>query len=290
MIFLPRPYEGMQRAKKSEALITQMTQSGKHNFESPCRRWWWVRVALSVPRTKTRIAAWAERRHIVRKHLYFLFLFPFLPALSLFMLASDWLASASVHNSNSKRSAYDALWVFHMQRAQDKNESRTGELERFDLTPPQRLNFLPEWAEKQRRWKHFFVPESVVVVFISFLLFFKLEQFQLSSACDHKRPSLLGLVAVNVLQRFQLFNQGLVLVFQHGHAVFQTFDILFLFPAALTGCFPAEERRRRRVRNVVESGFIRFPLFVMSTLKGKVLQTKKSQNFSSTLWPSAPLV
>lgn len=48
-------------------------------------------------------------------------------------------------------------------------------------------------------------------------------------------------MAVNVLQSLQLFNQGLVLVFQHGNPVFQTFDVLLLFPATLAGSLPGQE-------------------------------------------------
>lgn len=45
----------------------------------------------------------------------------------------------------------------------------------------------------------------------------------------------LGLVAVKVFQRLQLLDQRLVLVFQDGHAVLQTLDVLFLLPATLAG-------------------------------------------------------
>ena len=56
----------------------------------------------------------------------------------------------------------------------------------------------------------------------------------------HRPPLLLGLMAVKVFQRFQLLDQGLVLVLQHGHAVLQTPDVLFLFPAAFSSCLPEE--------------------------------------------------
>lgn len=50
-------------------------------------------------------------------------------------------------------------------------------------------------------------------------------------------------MAVDVLERFQLLDQGLVLVFQHGHPVLQAFDVLLLLPAALAGRLPGGESR-----------------------------------------------
>lgn len=72
-----------------------------------------------------------------------------------------------------------------------------------------------------------------------FVCVFLLQQ-SVNGAVSGPGP-LLGFVAVNVLQCLQLFDQGLVLVFQHGHAVLQTLDVLLLFPAALSGRLPGEE-------------------------------------------------
>lgn len=48
-------------------------------------------------------------------------------------------------------------------------------------------------------------------------------------------------VTVKVLKRFELLDERFVLILQHGHSVFQTFNILFLFPAALPCCLPVVE-------------------------------------------------
>lgn len=69
---------------------------------------------------------------------------------------------------------------------------------------------------------------------------FVLESFWAGTGALPSPPPLLGLVAVKVFQCFQLLDQGLVLVLQHGHAVLQTPHVLFLFPAALSSCLPEE--------------------------------------------------
>lgn len=83
----------------------------------------------------------ALERCMFRKHLYFLFLF------------LHQQPASPVHSSNSKRSAYDTR-VFTCRRAQDRNESETGEA-RAVQTPGLRLE--PGLSEQrwQRRSKHF---------------------------------------------------------------------------------------------------------------------------------------
>ena len=49
---------------------------------------------------------------------------------------------------------------------------------------------------------------------------------------------LLRFVAVQVFECFQFLDKGFVLVFQHGHAVLQTLDVLLLLPATLPGRLP----------------------------------------------------
>lgn len=48
-------------------------------------------------------------------------------------------------------------------------------------------------------------------------------------------------VTIKVLKRFELLDERFVLILQHGHSVFQTFNVLFLFPAALPCCLPVVE-------------------------------------------------
>lgn len=45
-------------------------------------------------------------------------------------------------------------------------------------------------------------------------------------------------VAVDIFKSFELLNESLVLVFQHGDAVLQTLHIFFLFPATFSGRLP----------------------------------------------------
>lgn len=48
-------------------------------------------------------------------------------------------------------------------------------------------------------------------------------------------------VTVKVLKRFKLLDECFVLILQHSHSVFQTFHVLFLFPAAFPRCLPVVE-------------------------------------------------
>ena len=43
---------------------------------------------------------------------------------------------------------------------------------------------------------------------------------------------------VKLFERFELFNEGLVLVLEHGDPVLQTLDVLLLLPPALPGRLP----------------------------------------------------
>lgn len=77
---------------------------------------------------------------------------------------------------------------------------------------------------------------------VFFFLVFFFVCLKVSLVFGHQQQLLLSFVAVNVFQGFELLNQGLVLVFQNCHAVFQTLDVLLLFPATFTSCFPEAER------------------------------------------------
>lgn len=102
-------------------------------------------------------------------------------------------------------------------------------------------NTRPERAHQQRQ------PEQLVF-FFKILLFVPPSSSSFKFCCSSAAqsdapvdsPPLLSFVAVDVLQRFQLLDQRLVLVLQHGHAVLQTLDVLLLFPAALTGRLSAQ--------------------------------------------------
>jgi hypothetical protein len=45
------------------------------------------------------------------------------------------------------------------------------------------------------------------------------------------------LTAVKFLERLELLNQGLVLVFEYGYSILQTFDVFLLFPATFSSRF-----------------------------------------------------
>lgn len=51
-------------------------------------------------------------------------------------------------------------------------------------------------------------------------------------------------MAVKVFEGLEFLNEGLVLVFEHSHTVFKTFDILLLLPATLPGGFPGTNTRQ----------------------------------------------
>lgn len=46
------------------------------------------------------------------------------------------------------------------------------------------------------------------------------------------------LTAVQFLERFELLNQGLVLVFEHGYSILQTFNVFLFFSATFSSRFP----------------------------------------------------
>lgn len=50
--------------------------------------------------------------------------------------------------------------------------------------------------------------------------------------------SIVLLLAVELLEGFELLYQGLVLVFQHGHSVLQALDVFFLLAPTLSGRLP----------------------------------------------------
>lgn len=137
-----------------------------------------------------------------------------------------------------------------MQRPQDKNESEKLASSSCSNIPGT-LQSKPGLSEQRNKDGRSSFCSRVFSVLFCFVLFFL--RFA-AAVCKRRRlqpvttkqPPLLSFVAVNVLQCFQLFNQGLVLVFQHSHAVFQTFDVLFLFPAALASCLPGEGKRKKR--------------------------------------------
>lgn len=59
-----------------------------------------------------------------------------------------------------------------------------------------------------------------------------------SNNCGSMRTrgsSIVLLLAVELLQRLELLDQGLVLVLQHGHSVLQALDVLLLLAPALAG-------------------------------------------------------
>lgn len=54
---------------------------------------------------------------------------------------------------------------------------------------------------------------------------------------------LLRFVAVQVFEGFKFLDEGFVLVLQHGHAVLQTLDVLFLLPTTFTCCLSVNNIR-----------------------------------------------
>lgn len=171
------------------------------------------------------------RSDVFRKHLRLVFLF----LLLLFFFRWPSLAGLAVHLAS--------LTTLHMQTAQDKNKSKP-----VWILHASAFGLNQAWASKETKtFKAVFVLKSVFVCFGFF--WFAVAVCNLSVVCGHKHPLLLRFVAVNVLQGFQLFNQRLVLVFQHGHAVFQTFDVLFLFPATLACRLPAGRGGEKPVSN-----------------------------------------
>lgn len=60
-------------------------------------------------------------------------------------------------------------------------------------------------------------------------------------------PPLLCFVAVQVFEGFELLDERLVLVLQHGHAVLQTLDVLLLLPATFPCRLPVERQGQRQV-------------------------------------------
>lgn len=67
-----------------------------------------------------------------------------------------------------------------------------------------------------------------------------------SQTADHS-PFLL---AVKLLQRFQFFYQGLVLVFQDGYAILKTLDILLFLPTALSCCLPRNPTKKELMKQI----------------------------------------
>ena len=57
---------------------------------------------------------------------------------------------------------------------------------------------------------------------------------------------------VEFLQLLEFLDERFVLVLQHGNAVFQTLDVLFLLPSAFAGGLPEKEKLARSIM---------FPLF-----------------------------
>jgi hypothetical protein len=51
-------------------------------------------------------------------------------------------------------------------------------------------------------------------------------------------------MAIKIFEGLELLNEGLVLVFKHGHTIFKTFDIFFLLPATFPGSFPGTNTRQ----------------------------------------------
>lgn len=159
-----------------------------------------------------------------RKHLLLLFLSP--PPFD--RLSSVDLASRTTATASAE---FTTLGNLHMQRAQVKSKSKTGKLTLSEIsTTLYNFGIRQAWVSKETK--------TIKAVYFLFCSPFFPDMLQQSMKC----LQLLGFVTVNVLQCFQLFDQCLVLVFQHSYAVFQTFDVFFLFPAALARCLPAEKR------------------------------------------------
>lgn len=127
-----------------------------------------------------------------------------------------------------------------MQKAQNKNKKNWQAEAVWTLQDTSAFGVNQAWVSKETKtFKAVFVLESI--------FWNAVAVYNLSLVCGRKRPLLLRFVAVDVLQCFQLFNQRFVLVFQHGDAVLQTFDVLLLFPATLARCLPAGGREEERV-------------------------------------------
>ncbi len=63
----------------------------------------------------------------------------------------------------------------------------------------------------------------------------------------------LDFVSIDVFQGSKLLNQSLVLIFEHGHAIFEAFDIFLLLSSTLPGGFPGSNNNSYREKEASAS-------------------------------------
>lgn len=69
-------------------------------------------------------------------------------------------------------------------------------------------------------------------------------------------------MAIKVFEGLEFLNESLVLIFEHSHPVFKTFDILLLLPATLPGSLPGTNTRQMTTGTATarqQPGYIREP-------------------------------
>lgn len=261
-------HETTEKEKKRGGVHGAMTLSGKHGWVA------WLQLVVDLrelrvaPRLTSEKLCWlASPRLTCRGGGFFVIIscagathFQEAPVFPLPVPSSSrWLSLAGfappptpapppcAQKATAKHSVYDT-WVFTCKDHKIRTRAKNWQARAVRISPG-RFRVNRAWVSRETKTvEAVFVPESFLFCFVLFFLRFA------AAVCKRRRlqpvttkqPPLLSFVAVNVLQCFQLFNQGLVLVFQHSHAVFQTFDVLFLFPAALASCLPGEGKRKKR--------------------------------------------